>query len=475
MLNIPEANNMVNVADLSALNNALRKSANAGYQTPAGTLGGDAGSLSPLVPQSIENTLASATFTMKEIALWKAIPKINVTNTLHEYAVINDHGLDLEAFIAEGSGGTTNRSSYERKSVKIKYMAERREVTDVGSLVGLIGNQSNAIASETERGTLRLLSKLERSLWHANEDVNPLAFDGIIKQIEAYDNGANTFDLGGKSPTPRLLQEVLAELQSAPRFGRPDCIYVEPRIHAELIKFAVQFGRHDQFGVSRSSQGLSYGVRELEIQSPYGPVPVKSAPFLFNAYKAPASASATSGAPANPTLASSVASQNNASKFDTADAGDYIYRIVAVNNSGYSAPVDSAAVSVVQGDIVTLSIGNQSDAVFFKIYRTEAGALAESASLIGEIKAESTGATTFIDSNAVRPNCSKIVFVQHDPDVLEFARLLDFFRRPLAEVATSKPFLLMLFGSPIVKVPSKMWVLQNAGVTETSGMLDTIV
>jgi len=32
----------------------------------------------------------------------------------------------------------------------------------------------------------------------------------------------------------------------------------------------------------------------------------------------------------------------------------------------------------------------------------------------------------------------------------------------------------MLFGSPIVKVPSKMWVLQNAGVTETSGMLDTI-
>jgi len=32
----------------------------------------------------------------------------------------------------------------------------------------------------------------------------------------------------------------------------------------------------------------------------------------------------------------------------------------------------------------------------------------------------------------------------------------------------------MLFGSPIVKVPNKCFVLQNAGVTETSGMLDTI-
>ena len=53
MYNIPEVNSLVNVEDLANLNNALRKSANAGYQTPAGTSGGDAGSLSPLVPQSI--------------------------------------------------------------------------------------------------------------------------------------------------------------------------------------------------------------------------------------------------------------------------------------------------------------------------------------------------------------------------------------------------------------------------------------
>ena len=47
MYNIPEVNSLVNVEDLANLNNALRKSANAGYQTPAGTSGGDAGSLSP--------------------------------------------------------------------------------------------------------------------------------------------------------------------------------------------------------------------------------------------------------------------------------------------------------------------------------------------------------------------------------------------------------------------------------------------
>jgi hypothetical protein len=481
MHNFPEANQLVNVRDLAELNNALRKSANAGYQSPAGTSGGDTGSLSPLIPQSIENTLASATYTMKELALWPAMPKVNATNTVHEYAVINDHGLDLEPFIAEGSAGQTNRSSYERKSVRVKYLAERREVTDVGSLVGLLGNNANAIAQETERGTLRLLGKLERSLWHANESVNPLAFDGIIKQIESHDSGANTFDLAGKSPTPRLLQEVLSELQSAPRYGRPDCIYVEPRIHAELIKFAVQFGRHDQLSIRSlgAGQGLSYGVQDLHIMSPYGAVPVKSAPFLFDSYKAPSTASSTD-APNAPASVTEIVEDDASSKFVANDNGTYYYKIVSVNNSGYSAPLTSAQVTIDTtanplDNKVTLQIPQTAGAVFFKIYRSEKNGSADTCSFIGEIKQASQGTTDFVDLNARRPNTSKIVFVQHDPQVMEFVRLLDFFRRPLAEVATSKPFLLMLFGSPVVKVPSKCWVLQNAGVTATSSMLDTIV
>jgi len=59
MLNLPQMNDMVSVSDLSDLNKALRK-ATVGYQTT--TSGG--GDLAALVPQSIEGTLASATYTM---------------------------------------------------------------------------------------------------------------------------------------------------------------------------------------------------------------------------------------------------------------------------------------------------------------------------------------------------------------------------------------------------------------------------
>jgi hypothetical protein len=74
------------------------------------------------------------------------------------------------------------------------------------------------------------------------------------------------------------------------------------------------------------------------------------------------------------------------------------------------------------------------------------------------------------DFNITRHSCSHIVFAQHDGNIMEFARLLDFIRRPLAEVSAVKPFLLMLFGSPVVKVPSKMFVVRNAGVSTAGGL-----
>jgi hypothetical protein len=468
MFNLPQANSFVSTAELAALNDALRKSATVGYQTPAVTTGADNGSLSPLVPQSIENLLSSATYTLKELALWPRLPKVSVTNTVHEYSVIKDHGLDLDPFITEGSAGVTNKSQYERKSVRIKYLAERREVSDVGTLVGLVGSESNAIALETERGTLRLLQKLERSLFHSKESVNDIFFDGIVTQIENYNNGSNTFDARGKAPTPRLLQEILGKLYGAPLFGRPDAIYVEPRIHAELIKFAVQFGRHDQLSISANSNAITYGATsQINIQGPVGPVPVVAAPFLFNSYTAPASGSTTTGAPSAPTLTSAVVAADSASQFVAGDAGDYFYKVVAVNNSGYSAPVASAAKTIAAGDKVTLTIAQQDSAVYFKIYRTEVDGALGTEVLIDEVKATSGGATVWVDRNENIPNSSKIVFVQHDQSIMEFAKLLDFFRRPLAEVATTKPFLLMLFGAPIVKVPSKCWVVKNAKVSST--------
>lgn len=488
-MQFPKANDTVSVQDLAQLNDALRKGS-VGHQGGATMSGED---LSPLVPQSIENTLASATYTMKELALWPSMPKVNVSQNLHEYVVVNEHGLDLDPFMAEGGGGSsfgTNRAEYERKSVKIKYMAERREVSDVASLIGLIGPNPQAIAAETERGTMSLLRKVERSLWMADEDVNPLAFDGVVKQIGrdlsvgGFHDGADHMGLGrplsefqldlkGKAPTVQLLQEVLGHIYGAPFYGRPDCIYVEPRIHAELIQQSVQFGRHDQLMVQREGQALTFGMAELAVMAPYGSVKIKAAPFLHRSERMPAGASSSS-APAAPafgaqpaeTLAGAFAGGDKASDME---AGFYRYAIVAVSSAGYSAPVKAAAGIEVTADNARIDFTIADDSAdYYRVYRTDkAAALGQidenSYKLLCTVPNKAAQATPVRDLNMFRPDCSEVVFVEHSQDIMEFARLLDFIRRPLAEVATSRPFLLMLFGSPVVKVPRKCFVLRNAG------------
>ena len=459
---LPQNNQMVNPADLVQLNEALRKSAGlVGHQTPAVPDANAA--LSPLVPQSIEGMLSVATHTMNEIALWRNIPKTSVSNSLHEYVVVEEHGLDLDPFIQEGGGGSdfvTGSASYDRKSVKVKYMAERRQISDVASMVGLIGDNRTAMAEETERGTLSLMRKVESQLWHGDESLNSEGFDGIVKQIS--DSGSK-LDLNGSVPTPLLLQEILGEVYASPNYGRPDTIYVEPRIHAELIRQSVENGRHDMF-TRDPAQGVTFGQENIFITAPYGKVQVVAAPFLHTASLAPAAAIGSQATEAGYTAPTFAKAANAASNMV---AGDYIYKVVAVGKSGALAPVQSAVLSVAAGEAVTITLDADANINYYRIYRSEKGGAASACRMITRVAGDGTN---YVDLGQHSYNSSNIVFAQHTPDAMQFVRLLDLIRRPLAETATIRPFLLMLFGSPVVKLPKKMFVLEQAGFTSTSSI-----
>lgn len=462
----------VNVGDLVALNNALRKAATVGYQTAAGTAGGDAGTYSPLVTQSISQVLSSATYTMAHLKFWRRIPKADVTQTLHEYVVENEHGADLDPFFAEGGVPGTNRSEDERKNVRIKYLAERREVTDVASMVGIVGIDKNALARETRKGTIRLLAKTEKAIFHADSAVNPLAFDGVFKQIESL-APQNVTDLDGSAPTPDLLIEMLGEMCADPTFAEPDTIYVEPRIHGELIRQAVAHGRHDQL-VVKDSTSLTFGIQELSVMGPMGAVPIVACPFLYNKRPVPKtvdkSAIRSVGVgdviPTTPTLdVALAAAAHGSSRFNAADAGLYTYFCEAVGKKGVSAVLNMGTVAVVQGDRVTATVkgdGLGVEPVYYRFYRSRKDGTFATAEMLWEQAYVAGVDTAFVDINAKKPGSSKILAIQHSPEIVEWVQLLDFLRRPLAEVETTKPFLLMLFGAPIVKVPTKCWVLDNA-------------
>ena len=494
-----QQNEMVDINQLVALNDQLRKNADAikksnisvGYQS--NSVG--AGSLSPIVPQSIEQTLANASFAMKDIVLWNLIPKVSVTNTYHEYAVINEHGQDLDPFISEGGGeasafGTTN-AQYERKFVKIKYMAERRQISDVGTLVGILGSNPNGLAEEIERGTMSLLRKVESQLFHGSELLNSNGFDGIIEQISrdtstayadetggrAFSN--NTSDLAGATLTPGYLHQVLGELSGLERFGKSDFIMVDPKVYSDLIKASNDFGRHDSLMlVNLLDQGVNtFGAGpKIHVMGPFGPCPVIMAPFL-NKQSAPPSAGSATGptlTAANFVLSNPAEAVAGDSKFDAA-AGDhkgvFKYKLVAVSDLGYSNAVDcGAGVQLEDGKVAKITIAaagvtELGASKYLKLYRSAVGVDADY-KLVAEIPVASltagaAGAKIAFDFGNIRRETASVIIGQSDS--MEFARLLDFLVRPTADLGASKNLLLLLFGSCSVKTPKKNWVIRNVG------------
>jgi len=460
-------------SEMSAAMSSLQKGS-VGYQTPLTPHGGSAtaNNISPLVPQQLQQTLSIATSSMADLKLWKMIQKTPAQNTVVEYNRVKRHGAEHSPFIAEGGTAALNRSTYEKVAVQIRYLAEKREISDVAGFVNIVGPSPDVMAEETRRGTEALLRRVEKELFHGDNSLNSLAWDGIIKQIK---DGGNVADLRGKAPSAVYLSEILGALYSAPFYGMISSILVTPRVLSELIKQTVHSGRHDQIQVN--GQSLTFGANELSITGPYGPVKVIACPFLERHDRiAPAAGthSVFEGTVVTPTIsAQPLSPADAASKFVAADQGNYYYRVVPVGNDGVGIPVDTNVVAVDAGDKVTFTIaqadGNTS-VKFYQIYRSAKDAAnANGALLVGEVK--NNGLTTvFEDFNAKVPGTSEIVFVNSAPDYMEYFQMLSLVRRPLAQIKTTYPFLLMMFGAPAVKLPTKMFVVNNAGSTESSGL-----
>lgn len=455
--------------EVSSLLNSLQKS-KVGYQTAL--VPDPTAAISPLVPQQLQNTLSVATSSMSDLKLWPLLSKSPARNTVVEYNRVTRHGGDISPFIAEGGTASLNRSQYEKVAVQMRYLAEKREVTDQAAEMMIMGPTPNVIAEETKRGTERLLRRVERELFHGDSSINPLAWDGVIKQIK--DNG-NKGDLRGKALTATRISEILGHIYSAPFYGMVSHILVTPRVLTELIKQTVHHGRHDQLQVSGDT--LTYGTQNISVTGPYGPIPVVACPFLER-HDRIAPALATSQVYEGTVIAPTISAQPNAvadatAKFAAGGATGYRYRVVPVGDAGVGVPVDTNAELVGANEHITFTLAQAdgTDTVkYYKVYRSALDAAdANGSLLIGEFKNDGAN-TTIIDRNFNIPGTSEALFVNLAPDHMEYFQLLSLIRRPLAQVTTSYPFLLMMFGAPAVKLPTKMFSLSNCGVNASEGL-----
>jgi hypothetical protein len=461
------------VAEIMSLQKALRENTEAVMKSTVGYPQQGVnftGSLSPLVPQSIQGTLDSATLTMEDVVLWQMLRKVPALSTLHETTRINEHGNGyLDPFIAEGGIGPINETEYERLTIQIKYLAEHIELSDVSLLVGILGQKGMGMLGErTQRGTLSLLDKVERSLVHSDSSLTPLAYDGIIKQVT---DGApdNVTDMAGAVVTPQDLIAEVAKVRNEPNFGKTSVILCDHRSHSALSSIATAHGRHDQFKVSPQNT-IQWGSKKMTIVTSAGEVPIVSMPLINQRETANTIALGGSPPPAlsglTPTITNLGATAG--SLFLGTDAGAYRYQVVGVGDGGVTAPISLGPVTVAAGEAVRIKISDtlatgSSAFRYYRVYRSPIAGAAGTETYMGSYAVNNLGApdSWLVDLNANRPSTSPMLLL--DLTEIQWVKLLDFLRRPLAQTVTAVPFLLMLFGALHLPTPKKHAVLTNCG------------
>ena len=445
--------------DIENLNKALA----AGYQSPRHDGG------SALRVESLEATLRVVTYTQQHIQLWRDIPKLPAYSTSEEYNIQSAYGaVGAGIFTREGELPQAQDASYERRTALVKFMGTQREVTHPMTLVKPA--HGNVIALETTNGAIWLLTQLEKALFFADSAVVPQAFDGLLKQILAsrIQPQPNYADIRNgvigedeiESATERIIEGQ----------GVPSVLYLAPKAHSNLAK---QYYPRTRQALPPPKDGV-VGMTVTAVETQAGTIPLKSDLFLrageANGVKAaPASATARR-APSAPTVLAAAA-VNAASKFGTADAGVYEYRVCAMNRFGLSGfAQEPGGVVVAAGDAVTLTItdgGGADPATGYRVYRSKVNGLVGTEEVIAEIPRPVFAATTdFVDLNQSLPGTSTAFLLQMDLQSLSFRQLAPMLKIPLATLAASIRWMQLLYGTPIVYAGDKNFVFLNVADTK---------
>jgi len=438
----------------------LRKALAAGQSVA--NPGASSGEGFPLRVESLERTLKVVTYRMDDVRLWKAISKLPAYNTVEEYNRLQEYGAnDFGGFIAEGDLPESDDSLYSREFTIIKYIGTTRSVTHVMSLVRPA--HGPVIAQETVNGTAHLLKQIEKALFFGDSSLVSQQWDGLKPLITAGAPAANIIDLRGQPLSEDVLNDGGLTVKTSPNYGRATDLYCADGAYSDLAKSFYPAER-----IPLPPGGWQDGMVGLSIRGFHSMVgPILFSPDVFIEFGGPENAGAVGAAatrPGTPTEDVAPAAAGVGSQFIASDAGDYNYKVVAVNRYGKSAPLAlTGPVTVAAGNSVTFSIGDGSPvATAYEIYRSPKDG-AVGTELLMETVAKGADPTVITDDNSDLPGMSTAFLIQQNVEFFSFKQLAPFVKIPLATVDTSIRWMQLLYGAPTVYAPGKSVLYKNVG------------
>jgi hypothetical protein len=434
----------------------LAKALAAGYGTDSAQFTGGRA----MEVQDIEATMINAMREQREdCKLMNLVKKHPVHSTVHEYNRRTDVGEYENLTADEGGGSDDNDQTVKRVTRNIKYLQDRRAVTDQ---MELVDGYENALESEKLAGTLNVLKGAEFLNFHGDSKVVPTQYDGLIAQI-LNDPIPNVKDLRGATVTSygeKALNDMVRSIYE--RGGDANLLFFPPVIAEQiqdLVKDRLRFGTDDKQAT----------LVVDKYPTPYGSTlhfgETAGADKLFKVKGAVSPNGKVDKRPNPPASVTAVAADNSNSLFLAADAGNYNYAVHAISKYGISAGTTlSAAIAVAAGKGVSLTITPDSakPGTGFIITRTSKGG-----SVFMEVCriANSGAATTvFVDLNTDLPGTASMLFLTEKKlqTIMDFYQLCPLRLRPLFESnKAEKPFFVQLFGAIDLKVPEWCGIVKN--------------
>jgi hypothetical protein len=465
---------LVSASDIENLNKAITAGYGGAGKPTDLTYGG------VLQAESLEATLKSITFDMKNLKFWPAVSVDKAYNLFEQYNRLISYGSDSAPYIGEGGAPQEEDSTYVRDGQKIVFFGTRRRVSHQMTLVRV--TVGDIVAQQAKEGTMHLLKNIEREMYwghahfmnqttgamngsDADLPSNSIAMSGLLKQLLKGDTDAQMTagDFLGYGDSSSIKTDLAGQVMAQDdverlavialeNFGAPDQLHIEP---AALSAFVKQF--YPQF---RSAPGLAnqtVGYDVSKIQTTAGAIDLKPNLFLrpragvralsVNA-QAPA---ATFTAPATATGAGSAYA-----------AGTYQVKTTAVNDAGESSPVSSAAVVLTAGQNITVTIAAPPAGVkYWKLYVSAPGGAVGTEKFAGNWA--NVGAAAYVSSGAKIAGLGEAFLLDMSAECMRFKQLAPLSKINFAIVTTALEFAIVMYGALFVYTPRFNCLFANIG------------
>lgn len=433
--------------------------------------GVEPGNASALKPESLDQGLINTSYSMNDIQLFRLLERNPVVNSINQYNELVSYSDNPDAsFFPEGGAPPQDSSTLIRRLNAVKYMGVARGVTHQLSLQRTI--DQDALTYETQLGTMDLLGKIERSLWHADSKLSPLQFDGLFAQIRDRAPSANIIDMHGSPLTEDAIVDGATFIRSDPNYGTITHLFSSIGVKGDIARAFIPRSRILPMAADNTGK-IGSNVRAVETAA--GDIDLVGTTMMTRMVNMPLNAQGPAiSIPGTPSVSNVRTDAVSYSNYQEGDEGAYYAWVVAKNDTGSSAPVplSNGAINIPAGGSLTFDFtpapGNPTK--WIEVWKTPKNGAPGTQRMIfrapntdPSTTLANTQTVTFVEYNDEMPGTEYVAGLQMDKDALCLDVLAGMLRLPQPVVGTTLPFLLVSYLSLILKAPRKTLLFKNVG------------